>query len=206
MKISKLITGGFTSVHGKRIQMQRGDVISTPQWQYHDHGKHGSSPMIWLDGLDLPQFQHFPVHFVEHFSQPRYPPEEDSDNELVWPWQEMKAALDSVKGPWAQREYRKENGDAVSKVIGTSAERVFGKAPERQETASSVYHVIEGVGRVRIGGDVSDVERGDTFCVPAWKVFEIDGEMYLYRFDDKPMLEKLGFYRNRDYIVHPYDQ
>jgi gentisate 1,2-dioxygenase len=23
--------------------------------------------MIWLDGLDLPMYRHFPVHFVEHF-------------------------------------------------------------------------------------------------------------------------------------------
>lgn len=185
--------------------MQRGDVISTPQWQYHDHGKDGNGPMIWLDGLDLPQFQHFPVHFVEHFAEPRYPAE-DGESNLVWPWKEMKARLDAVAGPWARRDYRKDNGDSVSRVIGTSAERVFGQAPQRQETASSVYHVIEGVGRVTIDGNVSEIKRGDTFCVPAWKAYQIEGEIYLYRFDDKPMLEKLGFYRNRDYIVHPYDQ
>jgi len=53
---------GFTAVHGRRVRMQRGDVILTPTWNYHDHGKDGSGPMIWLDGLDLPQFRHFPVH------------------------------------------------------------------------------------------------------------------------------------------------
>ncbi|KOS47626.1 hypothetical protein ACN38_g1450 [Penicillium nordicum] len=38
--------GGFTAVHGRRITMQRGDVILTPTWNYHDHGKDGSGPMV----------------------------------------------------------------------------------------------------------------------------------------------------------------
>jgi|SRR5579859_1222213 len=198
--------GGFTAVHGKRIKMQRGDVILTPQWQYHDHGKDGNGPMIWLDGLDLPQFQHFPVHFVEHYEEPRYPAEDDGTADLVWPWKEMKARLDAVPGEWVHRDYRRENGEALSRVIGTSAERVCGHAPERQETASSVYHVIEGQGKAIIDGKVLEIAEGDTFCVPAWKRYEIEGTMYLYRFDDKPMLEKLGFYRNRDYVVFPYNQ
>lgn len=28
--------------------------------------------MIWLDGLDLPMYRHFPVHFVEHFKVSRW--------------------------------------------------------------------------------------------------------------------------------------
>ena len=41
--------GGFTAVNGQRINMDRGDVILTPPWNWHDHGKDGSGPMIWLD-------------------------------------------------------------------------------------------------------------------------------------------------------------
>lgn len=104
--------GGFTAVHGRRIKMQRGDVILTPTWNYHDHGKDGSGPMVWLDGLDLPSFRHFPVHFVEHFDQPRYPAEDvDSQTSpLVFPWSEMKAQLDDVPEPWATRRYLKADG------------------------------------------------------------------------------------------------
>lgn len=104
--------GGFTAVHGQRIQMKRGDVILTPTWNWHDHGKDGSGPMIWLDGLDLPQFQHFPVHFVEKFQEKRYPAEDvDSRNsQIVFPWSQMKAKLDSEPGVWAKQEYRKADG------------------------------------------------------------------------------------------------
>lgn len=99
--------GGFTAVHGQRIQMQQGDVILTPTWNYHDHGKDGSGPMIWLDGLDLPNFRHFPVHFVQHFSESRYPAEDvDSESSpLVYPWKTMKASLDETLGDWAVKRY-----------------------------------------------------------------------------------------------------
>lgn len=104
--------GGFTAVHGRRVRMQRGDVILTPTWNWHDHGKDGSGPMIWLDGLDLPNFVHFPVHFVEHFAQPRYPAEDvDSNNSpIVFPWAKMKADLDAKEGGVATIPYLRPNG------------------------------------------------------------------------------------------------
>jgi gentisate 1,2-dioxygenase len=109
--------GGFTAVHGKRITMQRGDVILTPTWNWHDHGLKGGSgaaPMIWLDGLDLPNFQYFPVHFVEHFQQPRYPADDVDSNTspIVFPWPRMQAKLDSYKGDWASEDYLKDDGRA----------------------------------------------------------------------------------------------
>lgn len=104
--------GGFTAVHGRRVIMQRGDVILTPTWNYHDHGKDGSGPMIWLDGLDLPQFRHFPVHFVQHYADPRYPAEDNdtSNSPIVFPWARMKADLDSANADWAVLPYELKNG------------------------------------------------------------------------------------------------
>lgn len=94
--------------------MNRGDVILTPSWDWHDHGKDEKSegPMIWLDGLDLPQFQHFPVHFVEHYSEKRYPAEEVDVREspIVFPWGEMKGRLDGSPGTWCVKEYRMADG------------------------------------------------------------------------------------------------
>lgn len=105
--------GGFTAVQGQRVAMRRGDVITTPRWNWHDHGKEdGGGPMVWLDGLDLPLFQHFPVHFVEHFAAPRYPAE-DADSEsspLVFPWAGMKGRLDGAPGDWAELRYLKGDG------------------------------------------------------------------------------------------------
>lgn len=92
--------------------MQRGDVILTPTYNWHDHGKDGSGPMIWLDGLDLPNFVHFPVHFVEHFALPRYPAEDtdSSGSPIVFPWLKMQAKLDAEKGDWVSKPYLKVDG------------------------------------------------------------------------------------------------
>jgi gentisate 1,2-dioxygenase len=90
---------------------------------------------------------------------------------------------------------------SVSKTLGSSAERInkgMSSAP-RRETVSSVYHVIEGKGYSRINNEKLEWKQGDTFCIPSWYRYEhfarTDETVYLYRFDDKPMIEALGFYR-----------
>jgi gentisate 1,2-dioxygenase len=90
---------------------------------------------------------------------------------------------------------------AVSRTLGGLAERLnAGKSsPAVRETASSVYHIVEGTGYTEINGEKFFWKKGDTFCIPAWhkyQHFADKGEtVYLYRFDDKPMLKALGFYR-----------
>ncbi|KAH7304654.1 RmlC-like cupin domain-containing protein [Rhexocercosporidium sp. MPI-PUGE-AT-0058] len=194
-------SGGFTAVHGRRITMKTGDVILTPTWNWHDHGKDGSGPMIWLDGLDLPNFTHFPVHFVEHYSKPRYPAENSETSPIVFPWSEMQGKLDEQAGDWVSRPYLKADGREISRTLGGSAERLSAnkKAPKIQETSSAVYHVVAGSGYSVIGDETKSWKKGDTFCIPAWYEYQhFAGEqetVYLYRFDDKPMLKALGFYR-----------
>ena len=105
-------TGGFTAVHGSRVNMKRGDVILTPTWNWHDHGKDGSGPMIWLDGLDLPNFRHFPVHFVEHYQHDRFHAVDVDSHKspIVFPWEKMQAALDAELGDWVSKPYLKSDG------------------------------------------------------------------------------------------------
>lgn len=214
-------TGGFTAVHGRRIQMQRGDVILTPTWNWHDHGKDGNGPMIWLDNLDLPNFRHFPVHFVEHFAQPRYPAEnvDSNDSPIVFPWAKMQKTLDAKSGDWVSEDYLKADGrpgkirstkeaicglltcNAVSRILGGLAERLNAgcSSPVVQETASSIYHVVSGSGYSTVGDEKIEWKQGDTFCVPSWYPYSHhasnEGTVYLYRSHDKPMLSALGFYR-----------
>lgn len=104
--------GGFSAIQGSRVNMKRGDVILTPSWNWHDHGKDGSGPMIWLDGLDLPSFRHFPVHFVEHYEKDRFDAEvvDSDDSPLVFPWERMQASLDAAGGDWVSKPYLKANG------------------------------------------------------------------------------------------------
>ncbi|TKX20866.1 cupin domain-containing protein 6 [Elsinoe australis] len=208
--------GGFTAVHGSRIPMERGDVILTPNYMWHDHGKDGSGPMIWLDGLDLPLFRHFPTHFVEHFAEKRYPAEDISKEEspLVFPWRDMQRKLDeaaaSQRADWVTEPYLRSEGREVSYTLGGAAERLAaGKSsPSIRETASSVYHVVSGTGHSVIDGKKIEWKRGDIFCIPAWHSYthnaDLGATVYLYRFHDKPMLKALGLYRVEGVSVEEY--
>jgi gentisate 1,2-dioxygenase len=96
------------------------------------------------------------------------------------------------------------NSFLVSKTLGGSAARLSqGKSsPAIQETSSSVYHVVRGKGHSVIGEKTINWKMGDTFCVPAWYKYQHFADeietVYLYRFDDRPMLKSLGFYRVAD--------
>ncbi|WP_420225464.1 gentisate 1,2-dioxygenase [Pigmentiphaga litoralis] len=58
--------GAYTAVDGERTTMKRGDFIITPAWTYHDHGNLGDTPVVWLDGLDIPLLRFFDAGFAEH--------------------------------------------------------------------------------------------------------------------------------------------
>jgi len=57
--------GAYTSVEGERTLMTPGDLIITPSWTWHDHGNDTGSPMIWLDGLDIPLIRSLSSGFAE---------------------------------------------------------------------------------------------------------------------------------------------
>ncbi len=58
--------GAFTALDGERAYMHKHDLILTPAWLWHDHGNETDTPMIWLDGLDIPLVQMLDASFAEH--------------------------------------------------------------------------------------------------------------------------------------------
>jgi gentisate 1,2-dioxygenase len=59
--------GAFTAVNGEKTLMRPGDFVITPSWAPHDHGNETDTPMIWLDGLDIPLVQFLDASFAEGF-------------------------------------------------------------------------------------------------------------------------------------------
>lgn len=192
----------YTAVGGERVTMHRGDLVLTPSWEYHDHGHEGSGPMVWLDGLDLPVYQFFPANFAQPYAEERFPSgPAPADSPLRYPWEEMQARLDAEPGPYAFADYaHKETGAPISRVIGASAERIArgSSSPLRRETAGVVYHVYAGRGRTQVGEQSLEWRAGDTFCIPAWQLYrhEAAHQTYLFRFDDRPVLNAIGAYRS----------
>ena len=57
-RISIQGTGGYTTVEGVKYQLERGDLVLTPNWTWHDHGNDGAEPNTWFDILDVPLMVH----------------------------------------------------------------------------------------------------------------------------------------------------
>lgn len=59
-------SGAYTAVDGERTTMRPGDFIITPSWTWHDHGNDTDTPVVWLDGLDIPMVRFFDAGFAQN--------------------------------------------------------------------------------------------------------------------------------------------
>ena len=75
--------GGYTTVDGDRIPMHPGDLVLTPNWTWHDHGNDTESPMIWLDGLDIPLVHMLEAVFYEPYPEDVQPVTQPADSNLA---------------------------------------------------------------------------------------------------------------------------
>ncbi|MGE4409766.1 MAG: cupin domain-containing protein [Sphingobium sp.] len=74
-----------------------------------------------------------------------------------------------------------------------------------RHTGNVIYHVSKGQGYSVIGGIRFDWKEKDIFCVPAWTWHEhanlsASEDACLFSFNDFPVMEKLGFYREQPYL------
>jgi gentisate 1,2-dioxygenase len=110
--------GAYTAVAGEKLPMKPGDFVVTPAWAWHDHGNHGTAPVVWLDGLDTPFARFFGAAFYEPYPEEKQPldrpegewvsvygmnliPDEfHSDGHstpvLIYPYERTRTALDSL--------------------------------------------------------------------------------------------------------------
>jgi gentisate 1,2-dioxygenase len=67
--------GAYTAVDGEKAVMRPFDLVLTPGGQWHDHGNATATatPMIWLDGLDIPTVRTFDAGFSDRYPDSRYP-------------------------------------------------------------------------------------------------------------------------------------
>ena len=188
--------GGFTSVEGEKMPMEKGDLILTPSGLWHEHGHEGAGPVVWLDALDLPMVYALEASYcIEGEPQTIRNQPDASQNRyrrsgLVpyaslqaprpayplrrFPWKDTRAALQDLAtvtdaGEIVQLAYvNPETGGECLPILGFSA--IMLRPGETikpvRRSASAVLHVVEGEGQALI----DDVELNwggqDTMAVP----------------------------------------
>lgn len=189
----------YTVVEGKKIPMEHGDVLLTPNWLWHGHANENDQDAYWIDFLDVPV-----VHFLESMFMENYTDfiEQteivDAQSAFRFAFTETCSRLDSTE----------EVGDGVRRIelgpprLDTIAlhlsriEKLKTAAGERS-TANSIYAVIDGAGRSDIDGVNFEWRRGDVFVVPSWRPSRhvAEATSYLLRVSDEPLMKKLNWFR-----------
>lgn len=73
----------FTTVNGEKTYMERGDLVLTPPWTWHDHGHEGTEPVFWMDGLDVGLVKTLTGSFFEPYHENTYPLSGPADSSVA---------------------------------------------------------------------------------------------------------------------------
>jgi gentisate 1,2-dioxygenase len=57
--------GSYSTVEGDRVYLERGDLVLTPPWTWHDHGSDSDERAVWMDALDIPLNNYLDAPFFQ---------------------------------------------------------------------------------------------------------------------------------------------
>jgi gentisate 1,2-dioxygenase len=204
--------GAYTAVDGERVMMHPGDLILTPSWTFHDHGNPGSTPVVWLDGLDIPIVNFFDSSFAEHLpDEATQTAVHSNTSAFAFSYAPARESLQNKSlHPCygAKIEYTKPGGASVTPTLAAFLQLLpfgFAGTPYRS-TDSTVYCVAEGRGQSRIGDNVFEWAARDIFVVPSWcsVSHQAAEDSVLFSFSDRPAQKALGLWREEPAESHPH--
>lgn len=191
--------GAYTAVSGEKFPMERGDLILTPNWTWHDHHNESEDPIIWLDGLDGPLIQSLNVLFFEEYEKAEQPITRETGESISrmgfarplkqdenhrrgvpyrYAWKDTYKALKTINSS----ERDRHDGTLlryINPVTGgftyptMSCEVQLLNAKEKTDphrhTSTALYHVFSGRGRTAAGEGHLEWKKGDSFVIPLWQ-------------------------------------
>jgi gentisate 1,2-dioxygenase len=188
----------YTVVNGERLPMEKGDLVLTPAYSWHDHHNEGEDVGIWLDVLNTPMMFSLNQTFYEEFGEEQQPQRGNPSDYLslrgglVRPaWEQAAHGPTAYRYPWREvhallRQFQGCSGSPYDGVILRYANPITGgstlttldayvqmlkpgfESQRHRQTSSAVYYVIEGEGTTITGDHELHWQTGDSFCVPNW--------------------------------------
>jgi gentisate 1,2-dioxygenase len=194
--------GGYTTVNGQRANMRPGDFILTPCWTSHEHGNPGKTPVVWLDGLDVPIVNLFDSSFAGGVPAGEVEP---PARRFAYPYAENREVLERLR---RERLTDPRHGTKmfydISRGYPMPTMSPFlqllpagFRAEPWRATDATVYCVVEGRGQSHIGDQTLEWREHDVFVVPSWQraSHETEQEAVLFGFSDRAAQQALGLWR-----------
>jgi gentisate 1,2-dioxygenase len=190
----------FTIVDGRKIPMEAGDVLLTPNWSWHGHSNEAPTNAYWMDFLDVPMIHLNGPMFFEHHPDILEPAGEafaDSPNRFSFTQTRERLAAAPEIAPGVRRI---ELGAPAMRTIGLHVFRIDKGASLHvgKSTLSAIFAPMQGRGRAVFDGASFAFTRGDALAAPLgfaqeWRAEE---ETYLLRVSDEPFLSKNDWLRD----------
>lgn len=185
-------------VEGEAFPMEDGDLITTPQWAWHDYRNDGQEPVFWLDSLDL-HLARVAYVFREVYPEPLQSVNKpEGYSARTWghlrapwirsplptppfryTWTESYGALlalkegeeepDPFNGYHVMYTHPVNGGPAFPTLSGELQLLPSGfKSRSHRHNSKSSYFVLRGEGTTVVNEDRLEWSKGDIFVVPGW--------------------------------------
>jgi gentisate 1,2-dioxygenase len=179
--------------------MERGDVVISPPWTFHDHWNRDTTPAIWVDGYDngynpnvnvderMPRDRPYEeIRKPADYGQRTLGLARRIDNDRPFPlppvryrWADTYQALTALKengesDPWdgvLVMLASPVDGGPTLPTIAWQAQLLSPtvKTLPHRHNSTTFYFAFEGDGALVIEGERLEYRQGDIFAVPAWK-------------------------------------
>jgi gentisate 1,2-dioxygenase len=179
--------------------MERGDVVISPPWTFHDHWNRGDTPAIWIDGYDNGYNPNVNVNERMPDDRPYEEINRPADYgrrtlghvrpisdrapfplpPMRYPWVETTAGLQALRETEANDPYEgflvmlasPVDGGPTLPTIAWQAQLLTPtlKTLPHRHNSTTFYFAFEGEGALVIEGERLEWRKGDIFAVPAWK-------------------------------------
>ncbi len=90
--------GSYSTVEGDKVFLERGDLVLTPPWLWHDHGSESAERAIWMDALDIPLNNYLDAPFFENY------PEESQTVDKQLNGTVLKYGVGNLRPAWEERQ------------------------------------------------------------------------------------------------------
>ena len=217
----------YTITDGEKCVMERGDLVIQPNWGWHNHLNESVQDAVWIDCLDIGVVAMLRAMFQEpHPAEELRLYNSTTDNpvrnpgslvppggtpkRLVYKWRETLAALQEMLPTDKSRfdgrclEYRNPvDGGATFKTFSCWIQLLepHEETDLHRHTANHLCHAFQGAGSTEVDGKELPWEEGDFLVVPNWTWHRhrntSDSPSILFSTTDRPLLEKLGLYREQ---------
>jgi gentisate 1,2-dioxygenase len=126
-----------------------------------------------------------------------------------YPYARTREALETMRGmtEWDTAEGLRlaftdpTTGESPTRTMGAFMQLLPAgfEGTEIRSTDGTVFSVVEGTGTISVGDTEWSVKPNDLFVVPSWNWYRISAasDLILFSFSDRPLQQKLGFWRQQ---------